>query len=106
MATNDAATQERTDRPRTLPGVFGIDQAGYRHRLDRCAATIYVTRGGEVDRVEQLGAEDLDRALDAWVQFVDEGRGWIDEWLDADDVLEATRRHEAALDAAAQLGEH
>lgn len=106
MAKSAPDDNERIDRdrPRTLPGVFGIDEAGSKHRVDRETGSIYVTTGGTIDRVQDVDPEDFDREMAQWIQYVEEERGWIDQWRDVDDVFEAIGRHSMAIEEAKARG--
>jgi hypothetical protein len=74
--TTDAQTA-RVERRALRAGVFGVDAVGCKHRYSRRRDTVYVTRDGALEHVEELNGRD---PAD-WIDYVRFKRGWVDQWF-------------------------
>jgi hypothetical protein len=97
MFDSNADEQNAIDARRI--GIFGIDKTGAAHRYDAVTDTLVVTRDEEVVHETELG----DRSMDEWIDFIDQKRGWIDQWFHErlDPVTGAERMAAARSEVAA-----
>ena len=96
-ATTAGTTEEELSDNKTLPGVFGVDCGGALHRYERVSGRLVVTdRDGTVLHAAEM---DIDELRGGWIPFIGSERGWIDHWLDSDELFDATERLGAALKA-------
>jgi hypothetical protein len=97
MFDSNANEENATDA--RLVGIFGIDQTGAAHRYDAVQDRLVVTRDEAV--VHETSLED--RAMDEWIAFIDQERGWADEWFHErlDAVTGARRMATARQEASA-----
>jgi len=64
----------REERTAVRRGLIGLDAEGDVHEIDPTTRTVYVRDHSGVDHVEELG----ERAVEEWVAYVREERGWDD----------------------------
>lgn len=84
------AAPETTDAP-----TFGVDADGRLHRYDTHRETIFVTdRAGRVTHAEEAVPREQ---VPLWIQYVDDSRGWVDQWWH-DDFGAVFGRLSAALE--------
>jgi hypothetical protein len=95
----DSTTDEQNSTDARLVGIFGIDQTGAAHRYDAVQDWLVVTRDEEVVHETSLD----DRTMDEWIAFIDQERGWADEWFHErlDAVTGARRMATARQEAGA-----